>query len=155
MAQVLPPLQLSLPHVAFRSHTSAACTLEPWSIGCHQPDGCLQAGEFGSGFVRVCCRMLWQPKAGFVQGALDLMLSRHMLFPARQPPALCKLPFFFVFFFLLFHFITMLRMLFIPLTPSCSLDSADGKVTQPPCVFRSGFPAWMCCHISCRELQSR
>lgn len=99
MVQVPLPLQLSLPCPAFRWHACAACTLEPWSIGCCQPNGCLWAGEFGSGFGRVCCRMFWKPKVGFVQGLLGLMLSRHMLFPTRKPSALCKISF--SFFFLL------------------------------------------------------
>lgn len=46
--------------------------------------------------------MPWQPEVGFVQGALGLMLSRHVLLTTRKTPALCKLPFYFLFFLLFF-----------------------------------------------------
>lgn len=43
-----------LPHAAFQLHACVACALELWSVRSHQPGGCLQAGEFGRMFGRVC-----------------------------------------------------------------------------------------------------
>lgn len=58
--------------------------------------------------------------------------------------------------FFIFPLLTVLwvRMLFIQLAPCGSLGGADGGATRPPRVFGSGFPAWKCCRVSSRELQT-
>lgn len=147
MVQQPPPAQLSLPCAAFQLPACAVCTLQPRSVGCYHSHGCSKQVHLGMGLAGSAARCSGQPKVGFVQGTLGLMLSRHVTLNQKAtipvqdhisiPP-------------LYYHAVGEDA---VHPTSFCSLGGADGEVTRPPHVFRSGFPVWMCC-ATCHELQS-
>lgn len=95
MVQQPPPPQLSLPCAAFQLPACSVCTHEPWSVKCYQLHGGSKQVNLGVGLTRSAAGCSGQPEVGFVQGALGLMPSRHVLPSTRNPPALCKIIFLF------------------------------------------------------------
>lgn len=63
--------------------------------GVSSPMGASKQVNLGVGLAGSAAGCSGQPEVGFVQGALGLVLSRHVLPPTRKPPALYKIAFLF------------------------------------------------------------